>query len=324
MRRLAAGLGLATLAALLMSPAHASLRLCNRTSYVIYAAVAVQSSSKVTVQGWTRIAPGGCAEALQGDLAAQAYYLTGRSSRAYSGPPRAWNGPTSFCAKDGNFRFALPISAACPSDGYELGFAPLDTHHMRSWTTTFRESPDLKSMAAAEHAGLKRLLADNGVKHLADNKQVDAALAAFRKRMHLADGAPPSAMFNALETEAMKSSRGAGYTVCNDTDKPFWAAIGQKKGAVYASRGWWTVAAGSCAQLVTEPVAGVWLRVERPKGAPLVAGPMRFCVTNIAFDIQGRDNCAKRGLTEAGFAPTNAQARPGYTAHVSAGGLTPN
>lgn len=318
MRRLAAVLGLAALTTLFASPAQATLRLCNRTSYVIYAATAAQSSSKVTVQGWTRIAPGGCAEALKGDLAAEAYYLYGRSSRAHAGAPRAWNGPVHFCVKDGSFRLAQPASAACPSDGYALGFAPLDTHHMRSWTTTFRESPDLKSMADAERAGLKRLLADTGAKPLKNERQVDAALAGFRQRMHLADG--PAALFSALETEAMKSASGAGYTLCNDTDKSFWAAIGQKKGAAYVSRGWWTVAAGTCSQLITERVAGVWLRVER-KGAPLVAGSMRFCVTNIAFEIQGRDNCAKRGLTEAGFAETNNQGKPGYTAHVSAGGL---
>ncbi len=111
--------------------------------------------------------------------------------------------------------------------------------------------------------------------------------------------------------------------MCNDTDKPFWAAIGQKKGAAYASRGWWTVAAGGCSQLLTEPIAGgpTWLRIERSKGPPPVSGPMPFCVTNIEFTIQGRDNCAKRGLTQAGFAPTNIKGLPGATVHVTANGL---
>ncbi len=190
--------------ALVLSPAQASLRLCNRTSYVIYAAVAALSSSDVTSQGWTRIVPGACEEALKGDLAAQAYYLYGRTSRAHAGAPRAWSGAVLLCVKDSTFQLRLPFGAQCPVDGYELPFAQIDTHHMRSWTITFRESPDLPSMAAAERAGLKRLLADIGTKKLTSDRQVDAALADFRKRLHLAGGAPATAHLSARETEARK------------------------------------------------------------------------------------------------------------------------
>jgi uncharacterized membrane protein len=175
-------------------------------------------------------------------------------------------------------------------------------------------------MQVAERAGLKRLLGDAGIRTLSD-KQTDGALAAFAKKMHLAPGTP--ALIAALETEAMKSAVPAGYTVCNDTGKPFWASVGLKKGKTFVSRGWWTVAGGSCSHLITEPVGGtrVWLRVERDKGSPLVAGPFGFCVTNIEFEIQGRDNCAKRGLTEAGFVETNLRGTPGFSAHVAGNGL---
>jgi uncharacterized membrane protein len=223
--------------------------------------------------------------------------------------------------KDSSFTLRLPFGARCPTDGYELPFAQIDTHHMRSWTTTFRETPDLPSMLAAERAGLKRLLGDTGVR--TNDKQVEAALGQFRKRLHLHDTAPAAALFSALETEAMKIAVPVGYTVCNDSDKPFWTAVGQQKGTVFSSKGWWTVAGGSCSHLITDSIAGsrVALRVEHSKGTPLVFGPMPFCVTNIEFDIRGRDNCAKRGLTEAGFMETNSKGLPGYTAHVSATGL---
>jgi uncharacterized membrane protein len=317
----------ATAVLLLCMPAQAALNLCNRTSYVIYAATAAQTANEISVKGWTRLVPGTCTTAIAGDLTAQAYYLYARSSRAHAGPPRDWSGGTVLCAKDKDFVLRLPAGIArCTADSYELSFASLATHSMRSWTTTFRETPDLPSPDAAQRAGLKRLLADIGMRNLNSDKAADAALAQFRKRIRLMNSAPAGAVFDALETEAMKSAVPAGYTLCNDTAKPVWVALGQKKGTLYSARGWWTVTGGTCAQLVTNSITGspVYLRVEKAKGVPLVSGSEAFCVTNIEFEVQGRGRCAQRGLVEAGFVPTNARGAPGFTAHVTERGLAPN
>jgi len=325
MRRLLAGAALVV--AFATPAAHASLKLCNRTSYVLYAATVSASASDALVQGWTRIVPGECSIGLKGDLAAPAYYLYARGSPAHSGPPRAWGGGSEFCVKDTDFSLRQPLlSTICPSpDMFKLPFAALTTHHMRSWTATFREIPDYDSMQSAGRAGLKRLLADTGAKlgGSAWDKVADAALLAFRKRMRLSDKASMDDLFDALETEAMKSAAPAGYSICNDTDKPVWAALAQRKGAVFVSRGWWTVAPGGCARTITESVAQqkIYLRVEKAKGVALVSGPENFCVTNIEFEIQGRERCAARGLTDAGFAVTNEKGAPGFAAHVSADGL---
>ena len=124
----------------------------------------------------------------------------------------------------------------------------------------------------------------------------------------------------------MKSATPLGYAICNDTDKPFWAALGEKKGAAFVSRGWWMVTAGSCAKAITTSVAShkVFLRVEKSKGVALVSGAARFCVTDIEFEIQGRDHCAARGLVEAGFAETNAKGAAGFAVHISEAGLVPS
>jgi uncharacterized membrane protein len=329
MKRLLAPFAAALAFALATGPAHASLRLCNRTSYVLTAATASAGASDVLVQGWTRIVPGSCRTTIQGDLAAAAYYVYARTSSAHSGAPRAWNGNANFCVKDTNFSLRLPLlSTRCPApDIYERPFAPIVTHHMRSWTTTFRETPDFDSMKSAERAGLKRLLADNGAR-VGDlrsglDKAEEAALALFRKRLRLSDKAGTEDLFDALETEAMKTAAPIGYTVCNDTDKPVWAAIAQKNGAVAVSRGWWIVAAGACAITVTDSVAKAknFLRVEKGRGVALVSGPEKFCVTTIEFEIKGRERCVARGLTEAGFAETSTKGAPGFVAHVSANGL---
>ena len=323
MKRLGALVGLVFAAAAIASPAQAGLTLCNRTSYVLYAVTAALTIPDITVKGWTRLTPGACTEAIKGDLLAQQYFLYGKTSRAHSGSPRAWSGPTNVCVKDTDFSQRLPFAARCSGDFYQTGFATVDTRHMRNWITTFRESPDLASMPAAGRAGLKRLLADNGGRNLGTDKEVDAALAAFKARLKLAKNAPPGALFDALETAAMKSAVPAGYTLCNDTAAPVYAAIGQQIGAAFVARGWWAVAAGTCAPLITDAVAGkkIWLRVEQAKGAALVAGPAKFCVTNIEFEIQGRERCASRGLTEAGFAETHGGPSSGFTAHVTATGL---
>jgi uncharacterized membrane protein len=309
-------------------PISAGLTLCNRTSYVLYAATAAVSGPDATVKGWTRVVPGACAEAIKEPLTAQSYYLYAKTSRAHAGPQRAWGGPSTYCVKDKDFTGRGPASARCNGDAHGEGFAPLDTHHMQRWTATLRDTPDLVGMDVAERAGLQRLLADTGVRNLTSDKAVDAALMKFKARVHLANGAPTAALFDALETEAMKSAVPNGYTLCNDTGGEVYAAIGQQmvslKGVVYAARGWWTVAGGTCAQLMSDSVANkkIWLRVERAKGAPLVQGPAKFCVTTIEFEIQGRERCAARGLTEAGFAQTHGGPAAGFTAHVGAQGLT--
>jgi uncharacterized membrane protein len=329
MRRLFAGAATALAFAAATQTAHASLKLCNRTSYVLYVATVSAAASDAMVQGWTRVVPGQCNIALNGDLAASAYFLYARGSSAHTGSPRAWGGNSEFCVKDTDFSLRQPLlSTICPSpDMFKLPFAALATHHMRSWTATFRETPDYDSLQSAGRAGLKRLLADTGAKiggsGRALDKAADAALDAFRKRLRLSDKASTDDLFDALETEAMKSAAPIGYSVCNDTERPVWAALAQKKGAAFVSRGWWTVAPGGCARTITESVAQqkIYLRVEKGKGVALVSGPENFCVTDIEFEIQGRERCAARGLTEAGFAVTNAKGAPGFAAHVSADGL---
>ena len=316
---------LALLAVFAAPKAHASLKLCNRTSYVLYAATAVSSSNDSTVQGWTRIVPGDCRIAINGDLTGSGYFVYAHSSTAHLGASRTWVGNTNFCTKSADFSLHQPLLAtSCASaDMSELPFAAIPTHHMRSWTATFRETPDFASMQSAERAGLRRLLRDNGAADVASDKAETAALAAFAKRLHLSDKAGIGGAFDALETEAMKSVAPIGYTICNETSEGVLAALGQKKSTLWESRGWWMVAPGNCARAISESVANdkIFLRVEKVKGRVLISGPEKFCVTAIEFDIQGRERCAARGLIEAGFMETNSKGAAGFSAHVSEAGL---
>src|SRR6202000_2780937 len=99
MRLWAALLGLALWAA----PAQAALNLCNRTSYVLYAATAAVTPPASEARGWTRIVPGDCSAARPEALTAPNIMVYARSGLGHSGPPRAWGGNFPVCVKDTDF-----------------------------------------------------------------------------------------------------------------------------------------------------------------------------------------------------------------------------
>jgi uncharacterized membrane protein len=320
---------LCALLCLASTPAAAQLNVCNRTSYVLYAATAAATAGQIASQGWTRIVPGDCRTVLPGDMTAQSYYLYARSSQAHGGPARAWGGGQSVCVRDVSFATHQSVGARdCESDNYfALPFAAIDSHHLKSWTTTLSETPATATLIDARTAGLKRLLNDLGYRIAAidghPDKEAESALADFRKRQHLTAQASASDLFDALETNAFKVATPAGYSVCNDTAKAIAVAVGEKSGSNWVSHGWWKIAAGSCAKAITAPLSAdsLYLYAQRIGGGALVSGGDKFCVADIEFDIQGRTGCKNRGLGEAGFAQTPVRGLSGFAAHVGESGL---
>jgi uncharacterized membrane protein len=302
-------------------PAGAAYLVCNKTSYVLYAAVAAETKD-VAIKGWARVVPGTCETALKGPLKATAYYIYARSSNAHKGPARAWGGDAQLCAKAENFSLhAARGAAACPdADAFTLPFAASNTQGQDNWTTIFTESAAIPTMEDASTAGLRRLLTDNGYK--ADQK-LDAALADYRKKLRLSPRVSQAQLFAALEREAMKSSAPDGYAVCNETKAPFWAAIAYRALGNWVSRGWWKVMPAACARATESPLPAdeIFLLVEKKNGKPIVEGTMVFCISDVSFDVTDRSHCIARGLKEAGFARTTVQDRRGFTARVGDSGL---
>lgn len=305
-------------------PAYAALQVCNRTSYVLYAATGWSTDTDNITQGWTRVVPGGCAMPIKQMLTAKSYYLYARSSQAYSGTARAWGGNIQLCVKDPNFSLKTPATLPnCTSgDAFTLPFAPVDTHRMQNWTATLTESPAIKDDGAARIAGIERLLRDNGYK-FSNAKQRDEALKRFRAKLKIADRATPADLFDALETEALKASSPAGYTICNDTAGDVWTALAFRDGDQTLAAGWWKIAAGACAHALTQPLNlnQVYIHAEGHNKPNLVSGPDKFCTTNITFQVGKTGDCKQRGLSETGFAVTSTKGRTGYTAHIGNNGL---
>jgi uncharacterized membrane protein len=312
------------------TPAQAALTLCNRTSYVLYAATAAVKGAQTQSQGWTRIAPGDCQVARGENLTGQTTLVHARSSLAHSGPAKAWGGKLPICVKDANFNFRLSGPAACKEDGvFTLPFAPLATGGRQSWTMTLDETPAQPSLMAAQLAGVKRLLHDNGyaVGPLdgAPDKKTGTALADFRKRMHFPEKAGNPELFMALEREASRTNAPAGYTICNDGKALLEAALAETGKSKNAVRGWWTVPPGACARVLTTALtnSGYSLFARHKDGKPVAGGPEKFCIAPTAFEIKDRGNCASRGQSEAGFVRTQTNGLAGYVAHIGDMGLLP-
>jgi uncharacterized membrane protein len=308
-------------------PAQAALTLCNRTSYILYAATSAVQGGRSETAGWTRVAPGECQIARKEPLTAERYLVHARSSMAHSGPARAWGGNQQVCVKDGNFVLKQPAAKpSCIDDSFALPFASLNNHGNRVWTMNFDEQPAM-TLTQAQLAGVKRLLKDNGYPIAQidgkPDKATGLALNDFRKRMHFDPNAGNAELFQALEREARKKIAPAGYTVCNDSPDVLLVALGQTDGGKTVSRGWWTVTPGACARAMTMPLGSdaIYLLAQRKAGGTVVAGSQRFCTAATAFEIEGNQNCAGRGFAEAGFAATPTKGLSGYVAHIGPAGL---
>jgi uncharacterized membrane protein len=174
---------------------------------------------------------------------------------------------------------------------------------------------------------MQRLLADNGYQvGTADtpaSARTETALAAFRLRMKIAPNATLADLFEALEDGARRTATPEGYAVCNDTGETVIAAVAMRNGANWNSRGWWKIVANGCARVIATPLNTdrIYLLVERTNGTRIVTGNTSFCVTDVEFDVTGRTQCQKRGLTNGMFAQTIVQGRRGYSARIGAAGL---
>jgi uncharacterized membrane protein len=313
---------------LLPHPAKADLKLCNRTSYVLEAATSTIQNTDSLTQGWTRVIPGDCAVAIKGPLTAASYLVYARSSLAHAGPPRAWGGAFPVCVKDSAFVLHQAVTQPYCSvtDTFALPFAPVSLRGHGDWAMNFDEAPALISLTAAQLAGVKRLLADNGYKvgvlDGSPNKATGAALADFRKKMQFKPQDGNDALFATLEKQAQTKSAPQGYAVCNDTNEPLLAAIAQTGPGKPSSRGWWRIAPKACARALATPLTGpVYLLAQRLNGTAVLGGPEKFCTANVAFQVEGRGDCVSRGMNEVGFAATAGRGAAGFVAHVGAQGL---
>jgi uncharacterized membrane protein len=310
------------------SPARADLQFCNKTSYALDLALALEEKDAAATRGWFRVDPGQCRTVLQGTLQADKIYVHARALAAYGPSPLPLAGHADFCIADGNFIIAAAKACQTRSGQRLVRFSaikPSETE--QGLTANLGEEADYDP-AQARLAGIQRLLViagydANPIDGL-EGKKTTAALEQFLKDRRLpADAASGATFFQAM-LDAVKQADGLGFSWCNETPHAVMAALGVEENGATITRGWYRVDAGKCvkpelpakpARLYSfaEAVDKEGAAVKRADRLLVWGGPTQLCTRDVRFEISEQKNCAAQGLTATGFALIDMAGKPGAT-----------
>jgi uncharacterized membrane protein len=307
----------ASLLALLASaaPAYADLKLCNRMSYVVEAAIGIDDKAATATRGWFRIDPAACRIVVQGTLTADRILLNARALGVYGASPIPQNGADTLCVASDNF--VIAAARQCRSGQTPAPFTQI--------TPTATEDGNLVAYLAedseydddqARLAGIQRLLVIAGYDAApidgVDGPKTQTALAAFLKSRGLTPDIVQASNFFAAMIDAVQSPSSIGLTWCNDTSHKIMAAIGTDDGKTVVSRGWYRIEPGKCLHpdVVGQPkqifsfaeAVDADNRAIKFKDKPLNwGGATQLCTRESKFEINAQGDCGTRGLAATGF-----------------------
>jgi uncharacterized membrane protein len=312
---LAAGLVLAVSA----TTAHADLKLCNRMSYVIEAAIGIDDKAATATRGWFHIDPAACRIVAQGTLTAERVLLSARALGVYGSSPIPQNGSDMLCVAAGNF--VIAAARQCRGGQSSAPFTEIkpttaDDGNLVAYLAEDSEYDDEQ----ARLAGIQRLLVIAGYDAApidgVDGPKTQAALAAFLKNRGLTPDIVQSPNFFATMVEAVQSPSSNGLTWCNDTPHQVMAAVGIDDGKTVISRGWYRIDPGKCLHpdFTGQPkqifsfaeAVDAENRTVKLKDRPLNwGGPKELCTRESKFEFNEQNDCGTRGLAVTGFAPVD-------------------
>src|SRR3982750_290483 len=183
----------------LVAPARADLQFCNKTSYVLDLALALEESGAAAARGWFRVDPGACRNVLQGAITAEKVYLHARALAAYGPSPLPQTGHADFCVADGNFVIAAAKSCQSRAGQRLVRFSQIKPSDTEQGLTAYLGEEADYDPAQARLAGLQRLLVipgydANPIDGL-EGKKTTTALEQFLKDRRLPADAPGGAAF---------------------------------------------------------------------------------------------------------------------------------
>jgi uncharacterized membrane protein len=310
-RYLAAALFLATS----VESAHADLKLCNRMSYVVEAAIGIDDKAATATRGWFRIDPAACRVVVQGTLTADRILLNARALGVYGASPIPQNGGDTLCIASDNF--VIAAARQCRSGQTPAPFTQI--------TPTATEDGNLVAYLAedseydddqARLAGIQRLLVIAGYDAApidgVDGPKTQTALATFLKSRGLTPDIVQAPNFFAAMIDAVQSPSSAGLTWCNDTPHKIMAAVGTDDGKTVISRGWYRIEPGKCLHpdVVGQPrqifsfaeAVDADNRAIKFRDKPLTwGGATQLCTRESKFEINEQGDCGIRGLAATGF-----------------------
>jgi uncharacterized membrane protein len=301
------------------APAFADLKICNRMSYVVEAAIGIDDKAATATRGWFRIDPAACRVVLQGVLTADRILLNARALGVYGASPIPQNGSDTLCIAPENF--VIAAARQCRSGQTPAAFTQItptktDDGNLVAYLAEDSEYDDEQ----ARLAGIQRLLVIAGYDAApidgVDGPKTQAALAAFLKSRGLTADIVQSPNFFTAMIDAVQSPSSTGLTWCNDTPHKIMAAVATDDGKAVTSRGWYRIDPGKCLHpdvigqpkqvySFAEAVDGE-NRAVKYRDKPLNwGGPKELCTRESKFEVSEQGDCGSRGLAAIGFAPVD-------------------
>jgi uncharacterized membrane protein len=296
-------------------PAYADLKLCNRMSYVIEAAIGIDDKAATATRGWFRIDPAACRVVAQGTLTADRILLNARALGVYGSSPIPQNGADTLCIAPDNFVIAAARQCRAgqtPAPFTQITPTRADDGNMVAYLAEDSEYDDEQ----ARLAGIQRLLVIAGYDAApidgVDGPKTQAALSAFLKSRGLTADVVQSPNFFVTMIDAVQSPSSTGLTWCNDTPHKVMAAVGTDDGKTVVSRGWYRIDPGKCLHpdVTGQPkrifsfaeAVDAENRTVKFKDRPLNwGGATALCTRENKFEISDQSDCGTRGLASTGF-----------------------
>jgi uncharacterized membrane protein len=306
-------------AALSSTAAHADLKLCNRMSYVVEAAIGIDDKAATATRGWFRIDPAACRVVVQGTLTADRILLNARALGVYGSSPIPQNGADTLCIAQHDF--VIAAARQC-----RAGQTPASFTQVTPTTTddgnlvTYLAEDSQYDDEQARLAGIQRLLVIAGYDAApidgVDGPKTQAALAAFLKSRGLSPDIVQAPNFFTAMIDAVQSPSSSGLTWCNDTPHKIMAAVGTDDGKTVVSRGWYRIDPGKCLHpdVVGQPKQIFSFaeavdgdnRTIKLKDKPLNwGGATALCTRENKFETNEQGDCASRGFAATGFTPVD-------------------
>ena len=305
-----------------IAPAHADLKLCNRMSYVIEAAIGIDEKSATATRGWFRIDPAACRVVLQGTLTADRILLNARALAVYGASPLPQNGGDTLCVARDNFVIAAARQCRpgqTPAPFTQITPTKADDGNMVAYLAEDSEYDDEQARLAA----IQRLLVIGGFDASpidgVDGPKTQAALSAFLKSRGLSADSVQSPNFFTTMVEAVQAPSSAGLTWCNDTPHKVMAAVATDDGKTTVSRGWYRIEPGKCLHpdvtgqpkriLSFAEAVDADNRTVIFKNKPLNwGGETQLCTRENKFETNEQGDCPSRGFAATGFAAVDLSA----------------
>ena len=309
----------ACLALTFSTAAHADLKLCNRMSYVVEAAIGIDSKAATATRGWFRIDPAACRVVAQGTLNADRILLHARALPLYGASPVAQSGTDRLCIAQDNF--VIAAARQCRGGQSLAAFTEVKPTTDEAGNTIAYLAEDSEyDDEQARLAAVQRLLVIAGYDAApidgVDGPKTQAALNAFLKSRGLNADAVSSPNFFTTMIDAVQKPSATGLTWCNDTPHRIMAAVATDDGKTVTSRGWYRIDPGKClhpdvtgqpkqifsfAEAVDADNRAVKVR-EKPLNW---GGTTQLCTREAKFEIAEQGDCGTRGLAAIGFAPVD-------------------